>query len=89
MNNNAITKNQGERIWTTRLLLKSRENAYEQQDYRITKNQGEHIWTRLLLKAGKTHMNNQTITKNQVERIWTTILLLKTKENAYEQQDYY
>ena len=55
----------------------------------ITKNQGEHIWTRLLLKAGRTHMNNQTITKNQVERIWTTILLLKTKENAYEQQDYY
>ena len=34
-------------------------------------------------------MNNKIITKNQGERIWTTRLLLKTKENAYEQQDYY
>jgi hypothetical protein len=34
-------------------------------------------------------MNNKTITKKQGERIWTTRLLLKTKENAYEQQDYY
>jgi hypothetical protein len=42
----------------------------------ITKNQGKYIWTtRLLLKAGRKHMNNNTITK--------------TKENAYEQQDYY
>ena len=33
MNNKAITKNQGERISTTKLLLKTKENAYEQQDY--------------------------------------------------------
>ena len=72
--NKTITKNQGERIWT-RLLLKTRENAYEQDYY----------W-----KAGRTHMNNKTITKNQGERIWTTRLpvLLKTRENTYE-QDYY
>jgi hypothetical protein len=58
--NKTITKNQGERIWT-RLLLKTRENAYEQDYYwkpgrmlmnkTITKNQGECIWTRLLLKT--------------------------------------
>jgi hypothetical protein len=56
----------------------------------ITKNQGKYIWTtRLLLKAWRKHMNNNTITKKQGERIWTTRLLLKSRENAYEQPDYY
>ena len=47
MNNKTITKNQGERIWTTRLLLKAGRTHMNNQT--ITKNQVERIWTTILL----------------------------------------
>jgi hypothetical protein len=59
MNNKTITKKQGERIWTTRLplLLKTRENTYEQQDY--YSKHGESIWTTILLLKSRENAYEQ------------------------------